>query len=823
MKNCAHVLLAILVLLVSIRSQAQLPDGSIAPDFTVTDISGNTHTLYDYLSAGTPVVLQFSATWSAPDWLYHQSNALSQLYDNHGPEATNEVMVIFIESDDNTTLDDLYGTGGNTIGDYVTGYNFPFVDNGRSLFDTYACIGVPTIFTICPDGLLTETGQLDYSNHLAFIQQAACGPMSDTNNPALIDVVGPTSDCSNSIDAELTLLNRGLAGLTAVEITTTGCSNCPIVTNWSGLLGSLEMEVVQIPNVQLTQDSPIQFQITSANDDTSDDTITADFEVVVDAVRELHIDVFTDCWPEESSWSIFDENSTVVASGTYQDPEANYNDVVTLANGCYTFVFSDVYGDGMIGTPFGCANDGSVLVTSVNPDQSVQSVLWDYDGSTAFFENAIKFTVCAGGCPGCTDAAACNYDALATGEDGSCVYGADDCGCTDSSALNYNSLAVWDDGSCEPAPVMYGVVTDITGAVHDLDARAASGQKILFHFLADWSPLGPELVPDINTIYTQYGCNSADVFVIGVNNQSGDAVTQDWASNNAYLAPVVSLDGGADPLFNMFSIIAWPTVILCDQFGTLDDGVYTGLNGATLNNFNLIAPDYSIDQNSCIEDVLGCMDPSACNFTAVATIPDGSCDYDCFQNCTNLGADFWNQIAPGVYPMETTVIEFGNPHNSELLFNTTLQFYDPNTQNTFDIDAVAINSVNMLPNGMGVELPALPVLAGNQICMLLEGAPTEEGLFIAEFNCTIYLTFFGNPIEINDVIYTHTIEVTPNVSGIYGCTYPLSPNFNSLANIDDGSCTFIPFNDCPSDLNGDGQINTADLTVILSVYGSTCE
>ena len=76
----------------------------------------------------------------------------------------------------------------------------------------------------------------------------------------------------------------------------------------------------------------------------------------------------------------------------------------------------------------------------------------------------------AAGIPGCTDATACNYDAGATEDDGSCTYAEQyyDCngaclndadgdgvcdelevaGCTDTNACNYDETATDDDGSC---------------------------------------------------------------------------------------------------------------------------------------------------------------------------------------------------------------------------------------------------------------------------------------------------------------------------------------------------------------------------------------
>jgi len=51
------------------------------------------------------------------------------------------------------------------------------------------------------------------------------------------------------------------------------------------------------------------------------------------------------------------------------------------------------------------------------------------------------------GIPGCTDAAACNYNPQATTDDGSCDF-VSCSGCTDPTACNYNPDSISDDGSC---------------------------------------------------------------------------------------------------------------------------------------------------------------------------------------------------------------------------------------------------------------------------------------------------------------------------------------------------------------------------------------
>lgn len=835
-------LLTIATLLCFYFSSAQLPDGTVAPDFTITDIDGNSHNLYSYLDLGIPVILDFSATWVGPAWSYAQSGALNDLYNNHGPSATGEVMVIMLEADDSTTAADLDGSGSNTIGDWISTIDYPIADNAQNLFSTYQNTFYPTIYTICPNHLTVQSGQLTYAEHLALIQAPSCDPLSAANNPALLEYTGELIACG-SVDGEVQLFNFGQNDLTSVDITTTGCDNCPIVTNWSGTLATLESTPVAIPGIVITSDGDVTFSITTPNDNTADDTLVQYFTTTTSTTSEIHIDILTDCWPEETTWQLTDDLGTVVASGgPYAAAETVHNEVVTVGSGCYQFTYTDSYGDGMFGSQWNeCAANGWVLVTSVNPDQTVFSTIYDYNGSFNVTSETRSMNSCGGLCPGCTDSTACNYNPGAAIDDGSCATGAD-CGCTDPTALNYSSIATFDDGSCTYPPANYGVVTDILGNVYDLDLIAAGGQKILFHFLADWNIFDEQIAPEINTIYTDYGCNLGDVFVVGINQQGDDLATVNYVIANQYLAPAVSLDGGAQALFDYFGIQAWPTVILADASFTLDENVYQGFDGATSGYFDSIAPGYSISPQPC--EILGCMESGACNYDSTATQDDGSCDYSCLEPCLTIGNPLWSIFPTDIYPTETTIMEFGVPYGGELLFNAASVYTDPTNGNNFNIIQIELQSVSNLPAGIDVDLSASPVAGGSQICLPITGTPSQEGLFDGIFTYVITIDVFGVPLPLDATTTIHTFEVQPNLNGIPGCMYPFAPNYNSLATFDDGSCIAPDMSDacgegtvwdpllgqcvpdpegCVQDLNYDNIVNTEDLLILLTAFSQTCD
>ena len=166
---------------------AQLPNGSTAPDFTFTDLEGNSHRLYDYLGQGKTVYLDFFACHCPFCWNYEQAGYMSALYDQYGPDGTNEVMVLGLELDANNGSNEFNGISGSTQGNWVEAASFPLINPEGSdlttLINNWDATFYPLIYAICPDGKLTHIGKQTTENlyaHVASCSTALGVPENET-------------------------------------------------------------------------------------------------------------------------------------------------------------------------------------------------------------------------------------------------------------------------------------------------------------------------------------------------------------------------------------------------------------------------------------------------------------------------------------------------------------------------------------------------------------------------------------------------------------------------------------------------------------------
>ena len=355
-----------LILMLTLSSQAQIADGSVAPDFTGTDLDGNVHNLQTYLNQGKTVILNISATWCGPCWSYSQTKALSDIYYSYGPEGSDEVVILYVEGDSSTGLDELNGISGNTVGDWVSNSPYPIIDSA-SIASQYQISYFPTVYRICPDGFVYEMGQLSNSQIVNNINTNCSGTLQGVSNHAAV-TVDDIVVCENgeTVDATIKVKNYGNNNISSYDvdftsegITTNVSQNFNLSQfqeqsfNLSSVVGNNNINNAIINNINNT--SPY-------NSNLSNSTFTVDVPNATSDTN-LTVEVTTDFYPSEMTWSIKDENGvSILSGGPYQPgtadsfggggPDANvvktYSLTVPTTAQCFTVELFDSYGDGWL-------------------------------------------------------------------------------------------------------------------------------------------------------------------------------------------------------------------------------------------------------------------------------------------------------------------------------------------------------------------------------------------------------------------------------------------------------------------------------------------
>ncbi len=169
-------------------SLAQLPDGAVAPDFTYTDIEGNTHTLSDYLAQGKWVFLDIFAVWC--------NNCVNQIpnveasYAAYGPEGDNSTVFLALEIDPDTE-DDMQHPIGTESYDWLNAFDYPIINDTEDFTTLYSTTFQPAFYLIRPDGI----SYFVYPPTPANLQE-----VFDTYQPGCMDNTGCNYDSNANVD-----------------------------------------------------------------------------------------------------------------------------------------------------------------------------------------------------------------------------------------------------------------------------------------------------------------------------------------------------------------------------------------------------------------------------------------------------------------------------------------------------------------------------------------------------------------------------------------------------------------------------------------------
>tara|TARA_B110000977_G_scaffold200955_1_gene293325 strand:- start:870 stop:2345 length:1476 start_codon:yes stop_codon:yes gene_type:complete len=370
------ILFSLILVLGAYSASAQLVDGSIAPDFTITDIDGNTHNLYDILDEGKPVLLDLFATWRGPCWNFAETGVFDEFDAIYGADGTNSVFTVAVEADPTTSEGELMTS---SFGDWTQLINYTLA-NDDNIADAYNLAFYPTIYLICPNRTVTEIGQGPDVNSYWSVESLAeevlensCPAPIEGSNASMQSYNSELISCgSNKITPIVTITNMGTLEMTSCSINTIIDGAIASSTSWNGSLATYETSTVTLAEVP-SMNGVVTFEVDMANDlNPNDNAIEVTLSSAVETNPVLNIEVNTDYYAGETSWEIRDADGALVMSASFEfgeedewgggGPDANLTHTFSesLDLGCYTFIALDAYGDSQLGNSTGT---GSIIVS----------------------------------------------------------------------------------------------------------------------------------------------------------------------------------------------------------------------------------------------------------------------------------------------------------------------------------------------------------------------------------------------------------------------------------------------------------------------------
>lgn len=340
------------------------------PNIVATDINGVERNLHSYLDEGKVVIVDVFATWCTACWGLHKQEMLHKLYSTYGPDGTDQLEILYIEADENTSIESLYGD--SSFGDWTEGVPFPILNLSEvsdEFTQAFAVDGVPTSSVICPSSkeIIADIYQNDLDEIIEILQE--CNTIYNVSDLQIIETNQKDVAICDSIQLQVEVLNSGTEIVNTFELeavlvdgTIFNTHHCVVDLSPGenidvnlGTFGLADVQENEIVSVQiLTQDDVL------ANNEQS---IT--FKHAKEVNSELTLLVAPDTWVAYDNTRWWVENSLgekVIPETIIESEQSNEITFSLENNDCFTFVIVDDYGDGMLfGEILLTTNDGFIL------------------------------------------------------------------------------------------------------------------------------------------------------------------------------------------------------------------------------------------------------------------------------------------------------------------------------------------------------------------------------------------------------------------------------------------------------------------------------
>jgi predicted nucleic acid-binding Zn ribbon protein len=424
--------------------------------------------------------------------------------------------------------------------------------------------------------------------------------------------------------------------------------------------------------------------------------------------------------------------------------------------------------------PAANVDDGSCLVGGCTNTSAC-----NYDENADYqVAGSCEFTSCAG----CMNVNACNYDPTATLNNGSCVFAVYGYDCDGNCLLDDDG-----DGICNQFEVPG--CTDPTNPAYNPNATDDNGSCLTggctFFYACNYDPDADFLDILSCDFQTCAGCTDEDAC-----NYDPTATLNVPSSCDFPESIFVGCDG------------------LCfndaDGDGICDEEEIPGCTDPSASNYSPFATD---DNGTCITEVGGCILPFACNYDPSADfyLP-GSCDFSCLNGMPSNEGDCTDELACN-YGVEGPCVYFDEEGQLCATVGCTNELacnYDPEAQ---------INS--------GCDYTSCLVYGctNANACNYDVEATTENG------SCNYTSCVGCTDAGASNFDPEATIDNGQCQYDIYGCMTMMACNYNPEATVNDGTCDFASCFGCvtPTACNYDEDALYPDGSCLFAPAGLDCD